>query len=80
MMFKAVWKIWVFSIIADCALCSPSHLEGPLLVKDFYSPPKKWRNIGRAPAEHFINLQIGLKPSRFDELERKLFEGNFDTF
>ncbi|KIM94800.1 hypothetical protein OIDMADRAFT_60569 [Oidiodendron maius Zn] len=62
-MFKAVWKIWVFSIIVECDLCSPSHLEAPPLVKVFYSPPKKWRNIVRAPAEHLINLQIGLKPS-----------------
>jgi tripeptidyl-peptidase I len=80
MMFKAVWQLCVFSIIADCALCSPSHLQVPRVVKDFHSPPTKWHKIGPAPAEHVINLQIGLKQSRFDELERKLFEGNLDTF
>ncbi|KAA6413001.1 MAG: tripeptidyl peptidase [Lasallia pustulata] len=33
-----------------------------------------WTRVGPAPADHRINLQIGLKQSQFDELERHLYE------
>jgi tripeptidyl-peptidase-1 len=31
--------------------------------------------MGRAPADRMMNLQIGVKQSQFDDLERHLYEG-----
>ncbi|KAL8638193.1 MAG: hypothetical protein Q9226_009019, partial [Calogaya cf. arnoldii] len=34
----------------------------------------QWNRIGQPPADHVVKLQIALKQSRFDELERHLYE------
>jgi hypothetical protein len=44
-------------------------------VKESHFVPKSWARIGDAPADHTINLRIGLAQSRFDELEKSLYEG-----
>lgn len=44
-------------------------------VKDKHHVPRLWKRIRPAPEQHVLNLQIGLKQSRFDELERHLYEG-----
>jgi tripeptidyl-peptidase-1 len=31
--------------------------------------------VSRAPGDHMLHMQIGLKQERFDELERHLYEG-----
>ncbi|KAI1265446.1 tripeptidyl-peptidase 1 precursor [Xylariaceae sp. FL1019] len=43
-------------------------------VKDSHYVPRGWTKRSRAPADHVINLQIGLKQSNFAELERHLYE------
>ncbi|ETI25224.1 hypothetical protein G647_04597 [Cladophialophora carrionii CBS 160.54] len=52
----------------------PVTRRSDLVVKDFHRAPRAWTNLGRAPTEHLIHLTIGLSQSRFDELERHLYE------
>lgn len=47
----------------------------PYVVKERHVVPKKWTRLGRAPADAILELQIALKQSKFDELERHLYEG-----
>jgi hypothetical protein len=44
-------------------------------VKERHNVPRKWKRVARAPSEGIINLNIALKQSQFDELERHLYEG-----
>lgn len=43
-------------------------------VKDSHHVPRSFSRIRPAPKDHIINLKIGLKQSKFDELERHLYE------
>ncbi|TLD31936.1 putative aspartic-type endopeptidase [Venturia nashicola] len=43
-------------------------------VKESHSVPKSWTRVASAPADHTINLRIGLTQGRFDELEKILYE------
>jgi len=54
---------------------SPIRARSPYAVKDTHHVPRKWSRVGPAPSNHVIHLQIGLKQSQFDELERHLYEG-----
>lgn len=56
---------------------SPLSVRSPYAVKDSHHVPRQWSNVGAAPPNHIINLQIGLKQSQFDELERHLYEGKW---
>lgn len=47
----------------------------PYRVKDSHHVPRGWKRVRRAPADHVIDLQIGVKQSNFQELERHLYEG-----
>ena len=60
---------------ASTAFVSPLHSRRSYAVKDSHNVPKQWSRIGSAPTGHWINLKIGLKQSRFDELEKHLYEG-----
>jgi len=53
----------------------PLARRSNLAVKDYHPAPRAWSNLGPAPSEHLIHLTIGLSQSRFDELERHLYEG-----
>lgn len=44
-------------------------------VKDFHPAPRAWSNIGSPSGDHMISLSLGLTQSRFEELERHLYEG-----
>lgn len=44
------------------------------VVKDYHKAPPGWYNTGRAPADHVLNLRIGLTQSNFPELVRQLYE------
>lgn len=44
-------------------------------VKETHSIPRKWQKRDRAPESHVIDLQIGVRQSNFEELEKRLFEG-----
>ncbi|PQE06032.1 tripeptidyl-peptidase 1 precursor protein [Rutstroemia sp. NJR-2017a BBW] len=43
-------------------------------VKERHNVPRKWKRVARAPSEGIINLNIALKQSQFEELERHLYE------
>ena len=64
-------------------LCTSSVFASPLhsryseySVKDSHQVPPGWSNIGSAPPNHVIRLQIGLKQGQFEDLERHLYEGS----
>lgn len=48
---------------------------GSYALKERHHVPARWACVGRAPSWHMIQLQVGLKQSRFNELERYLYEG-----
>jgi tripeptidyl-peptidase-1 len=57
-------------------LANPIQIhESPYAIKETHFVPTKWERIGEAPGNHVVNLRIGLKQSRFEELERHLWEG-----
>ena len=58
-------------ILASAALASAS----PYKLKEYHPVPRGWTQIGQAPRTHSIQLEIGLKQSRFDDLEKDLYEG-----
>ena len=65
-----------FLVVTTSVLASPLHSRSsPYTIKDSHTVPPGWSNIGSAPPGHLIRLQIGLKQSRFSELERHLYEG-----
>lgn len=66
--------------LALAACCSLVH-STPILgrpsyaVKDSHHVPRKWSRVSEAPSDHVVKLEIALKQSQFDELERQLYEG-----
>lgn len=61
-------------------LADHSRGRSTYAVKERHHVPRKWTRVGPAPAWHTIQIQIGLKQSRFDELERHLYEGTYMIF
>jgi tripeptidyl-peptidase-1 len=59
---------------AQAVLASPMARSG-YSVKDTHYVPRDWTKGARAPADHVIQLQIGLKQSNFQELENQLYKG-----
>ncbi|KAI1630893.1 tripeptidyl-peptidase 1 precursor [Biscogniauxia mediterranea] len=66
----------VFSALlaAQAALAGPIRSRTPYRVKDSHHVPRDWRRVGRAPANHVIDLQIGVKQGNFAALEKHLYE------
>ncbi|KAI2463933.1 tripeptidyl-peptidase 1 precursor [Annulohypoxylon bovei var. microspora] len=66
----------VFSALlaAQGAFANPVGSRTPYRVKDTHHVPRAWKRVRRAPADHIIDLQIGVKQSNFAELERHLYE------
>ena len=60
---------------ADGVAGTPLTGRNTYSVKDSHHVPQQWTRVGPASAEHIINLNIGLKQSQFDELEKQLYEG-----
>lgn len=60
---------------AQVVASSPMQARTAYAVKETHFVPRTWRNVGK-PAEDFVvHLNIGLKQSNFEELERHLYEG-----
>ncbi|KAM3069072.1 hypothetical protein ACMFMG_004253 [Clarireedia jacksonii] len=53
---------------------TPIRSRSPYALKESHHVPRKWARIGAAPSEHMLNLRIGLRQDRFDELEQALWE------
>ena len=64
-----------FTALLAIVAATPVRVRSPYTVKETHPVPSKWSRTGPAPGHHLINLQIGLKQSKFDELERHLYEG-----
>jgi hypothetical protein len=72
------WRRLAVGLLLSAAsvLGSPVRVRSPYAVKDTHRVPMKWTQIGVPSADHMVRLTIGLKQTRFDELERHLQEGN----
>jgi tripeptidyl-peptidase-1 len=56
-------------------LGTPIQSRTAYAVKGKHPVPRPWTQRGRAPSSQMLHLQIGVKQSQFDELERQLYEG-----
>ena len=72
---KVTISATLLAVLYTAALGSPLPSRQIYAIKDSHNVPKQWSRSGPAPAGHWINLNIGLKQSRFDELEKHLYEG-----
>ena len=70
-------SVLLTAIAAREAFASPVHARSPYVVKETHPSPRGWTRLGRAQGSKTIQLQIGLKQGRFDELDRHLREGRF---
>jgi tripeptidyl-peptidase-1 len=76
MLYHLSVKFWtVLAVFAATARSSPAGVREGYVVKERHHVPRQWRRVSSAPAQHLIELSIGLKQSRFSELERHLYEG-----
>ena len=75
-MLKHLYSVSLALLAASTTiLSSPIHSRTEYAVKDTHNVPQKWYEVSRAPGNKLLHLQIGLKQSQFDELERHLYEG-----
>jgi tripeptidyl-peptidase-1 len=65
------------AIAAQAALASPIRARSPYVVKETHYAPREWTRLGRSNGDSLIQLQIGLKQGRFDDLVKHLNEGEF---
>ena len=63
-------------VAADTVWGSPLPHRATYAVKEVHRVPKGWSRVGPAPVGHPVTLTLGLKQSKFDELERHLYEGS----
>ncbi|KAI1342955.1 tripeptidyl-peptidase 1 precursor [Xylariaceae sp. FL0016] len=63
----------VAALAAQAVIASPVS-RSPYRIRDSHPVPRHWRRGARAPADHVIDIQIGLKQGNFPELERHLYE------
>jgi tripeptidyl-peptidase-1 len=70
-------SVLLAAIAARDALAGPIEARSPYVVKETHFVPKEWTRLERAHGGKTIQLQIGLKQGKFDELDRHLHEGMF---
>jgi tripeptidyl-peptidase-1 len=61
--------------IAACNVLATPIARSPYAVKETHFVPDEWFKQERTQGQQTIQLQIGLKQGRFDELDRHLQEG-----
>lgn len=71
-----IFVLTLFSSLFLACHASTLHTRSPSVIKDSHPVPKGWHATSKAPADALISLRIGLKHSRFDELEKRLYEGD----
>jgi tripeptidyl-peptidase-1 len=64
-------------ILFGSSSCLGWSSRSSYVLKERHHAPRSWSRVGRAPADHEIEIRIGLRQARFDELEQRLFEGEF---
>ncbi len=70
-----VSALFTIAAAAQAVLGTSIQSRTAYAVKGKHPVPRQWTQIGRAPREQVIYMQIGVKQDRFSELERHLFEG-----
>jgi tripeptidyl-peptidase-1 len=68
-------NIFQFASVVHVVFASTLGARTNYAVKETHYIPPKWSVAGRAPSNHMLHLQIGLKQDGFGELERHLLEG-----
>jgi tripeptidyl-peptidase I len=63
------------AVAAQTILGTPIRARTHYSVKETHPIARGWSQAGRAPGNHMLHLQIGLKQGNFDELERHWYEG-----
>jgi tripeptidyl-peptidase-1 len=69
----AIAALFAASLVSS----SPIKARTPYAVKESHFVPPQWSRVGPAHEGSVISLQIGLKQSQFEELERHLYEGTY---
>ena len=64
---------WLPLALAALAVALPAK-DTAHKVKESILPPRGWTKSQSAPADHIIELRIGLPQPNFAELERHLYE------
>ncbi|KAF2132361.1 tripeptidyl-peptidase 1 precursor [Dothidotthia symphoricarpi CBS 119687] len=64
----------LLAALAAHALATPIQGRSPYVVKETHFVPQEWTKLERSHGTKTIQLQIGLKQGRFDELDRHLHE------
>jgi tripeptidyl-peptidase I len=75
----AYTRLLIVLCAVTAALGTPLRTRSGYSIKERHNVPRKWKRVADAPSNHVINLQIGLKQSRFDELEEHLYEGKWTS-
>ena len=70
-----MFPLTVLTALLSLVVASSPRVRSQYSVKENHPVPRQWRKIGPAPADQMITLQIGLKQSRFNEIEQHLYEG-----
>jgi len=66
------------TLAAQSIFGTPIRARTEYSVKETHPIPRRWSVAGRAPRNHMLQLQIGLKQGNFQELERHLYEGRHE--
>jgi tripeptidyl-peptidase I len=64
-------------IAAQTAFASPIRARTPYAVKEKHYAPREWTKLERSSGNNLVQLQIGLKQGKFDDLVKHLNEGEF---
>ncbi|RYP33645.1 hypothetical protein DL766_003342 [Monosporascus sp. MC13-8B] len=56
---------------------TPVQVRTPYQIKESHFVPRGWKRLDRAPQDHVIDLQIGVKQGNFAALEKRLYEGMY---
>jgi tripeptidyl-peptidase-1 len=74
-MFYSLTALCSLAIGAQTVFGTPIRSRTAYSVKESHNVPQKWKNLGRAPSDHMLHMQFGLKQGNFAELDRQLYEG-----
>lgn len=68
------FTVALLTAVATHAIATPIA-RSPYVVKETHFVPKGWSKLERSHGGKTIQLQIGLKQGRFEELDRHLHQG-----
>ncbi|RYP09762.1 hypothetical protein DL764_001097 [Monosporascus ibericus] len=61
-------------LVTQAVSATPVRVRTPYEVKESHFVPRGWKKLDRAPENHVIDLQIGVKQGNFAALEKQLYE------